>query len=407
MTTLEASSSSRARLLSLLSEACELEHGLLCSYLYSAFSLKQDLTEGGMTWEQQQKVRSWAAQIYAVAAEEMLHLGQAWNLLAAIGGTPYYSRPNFPQSAKYYKLNLPLQLQPFGEAALKRFIMYELPARVKPEDMARELELPPQAAPSSSDLTVGELYGLILESFEAIPQDRLFIGDPARQVTQDIVDFPDIVKVTDLDSARRAIHMITEQGEGTESEDDNCHFGMFRRVLQDYQSELRSDASRTFMPVRNVAENPAPRLRGNWGSTGVTVIQHPFTVDVAEYFDDIYELMLRMLQFVFSNNTVITDALREFARSAIVTMPTVIKPLGEALTLLPVQTSSDLRAGAAFGMSRHVPLPADTRAARVMVDERLHELISVGRRLASSSEAPVQLQNAVINLERYSLRAVT
>ena len=36
---------SRSELLKLLSEACELEHGLACSYLYAAFSLKQDLGE--------------------------------------------------------------------------------------------------------------------------------------------------------------------------------------------------------------------------------------------------------------------------------------------------------------------------------------------------------------------------
>ncbi|MEX2170832.1 MAG: ferritin-like domain-containing protein [Pirellulales bacterium] len=100
----------RAELLSLLSEACELEHGLTCSYLYTAFTLKQDLREGGLTWEQLQLVRKWAAQIYFVASEEMLHLGQAWNLLAAIGGTPYYLRPNFPQDARYYPIEADLVL---------------------------------------------------------------------------------------------------------------------------------------------------------------------------------------------------------------------------------------------------------------------------------------------------------
>ncbi len=48
----EGSTFTRSKLLSLLSEACELEHGLACSYLFSAFSLKQELSEG-LTWEQQ------------------------------------------------------------------------------------------------------------------------------------------------------------------------------------------------------------------------------------------------------------------------------------------------------------------------------------------------------------------
>src|ERR1700722_19196015 len=84
---------SRAELLTLLAEACELEHGLACSYLYAAFSLKQDASEGGLTPEQVMLTRQWAGQIFFVAAQEMLHLAQAWNLLVAAGGAPYYLRP--------------------------------------------------------------------------------------------------------------------------------------------------------------------------------------------------------------------------------------------------------------------------------------------------------------------------
>jgi hypothetical protein len=84
-----ASIQRRSQLLSLLTEACELEHGLACSYLYAAFTLKQDLSEGGLDWRQLQRVRLWAAQLYFIAAQEMLHLAQVWNLQAAIGGAPY------------------------------------------------------------------------------------------------------------------------------------------------------------------------------------------------------------------------------------------------------------------------------------------------------------------------------
>src|ERR1051325_1187964 len=88
----------RSDLLSLLSEACELEHGLACSYLFSAFTIKQS-TEEGLSPLQIQYTRKWAAQIFLVASQEMLHLAQVWNLLKAIGGTPYYFRPNFPQNS--------------------------------------------------------------------------------------------------------------------------------------------------------------------------------------------------------------------------------------------------------------------------------------------------------------------
>src|SRR5260370_18258536 len=103
----------RSDLLKLLCEAAELEHGIACSYLYAAFPLKRDISEGGITWDEQQKIRRWAAQLYFIASQEMLHLALVWNVTTAIGGTPYYLRPNFPQNTKYYPLNVPIELEPF------------------------------------------------------------------------------------------------------------------------------------------------------------------------------------------------------------------------------------------------------------------------------------------------------
>jgi hypothetical protein len=201
---------SRSRLLSLLTEACELEHGLACSYLYSAFSLKQDLAEGGIDWRQLQLVRLWAAQIYFVAAQEMLHLAQVWNLQAAIGGMPYYLRPNFPQPPRYYPLNLPIRIERFSLAALDRFIQYERPAT-----MIVRSETPLSGPAPESFKTVGELYELIESGFQTIDEAVLFVGYPNRQVDQEFVDFPDLVKVTNRDSAVEAIRRITHQGEGS------------------------------------------------------------------------------------------------------------------------------------------------------------------------------------------------
>ena len=83
-----ATPKTRTALMALLTQACELEHGLACSYLYTAFSLKQQASEGGLTTDQARKTKFWASQIFFVASQEMLHLAQAWNLLTSIGGTP-------------------------------------------------------------------------------------------------------------------------------------------------------------------------------------------------------------------------------------------------------------------------------------------------------------------------------
>lgn len=152
-------SATRARLLSLLSEACELEHALACSYLYGAFSIKRDIAEG-IGWAEQQRNRLWASRVYHVAAQEMLHFAQAWNLLSAIGGSPYYARPNFPLPARYYPLNVALVLRRLDLATIERFVYYETPVHnVEGGDRA---PMPPASAwpidESFPYQSVGQLY---------------------------------------------------------------------------------------------------------------------------------------------------------------------------------------------------------------------------------------------------------
>src|SRR6202795_2805668 len=51
---------SREELVYLLGEACEIEHGLMCEYLYAQFSLKRTVEEG-LTAEQLARVQAWEA----------------------------------------------------------------------------------------------------------------------------------------------------------------------------------------------------------------------------------------------------------------------------------------------------------------------------------------------------------
>ena len=81
----------REELIFLLSRASELEHGLACIYLYAAYSLKNDVAEGGLTETQADLVRGWKRRLALVAVEEMLHLAQVTNMLSAIGAPPTLS----------------------------------------------------------------------------------------------------------------------------------------------------------------------------------------------------------------------------------------------------------------------------------------------------------------------------
>src|SRR5947208_7289619 len=74
----------REALIYMLCEAAELEHGIMCQYLFAAFSLKETVDEG-LTAAQLEAVGRWKASIMRIAGEEMMHLALVQNLLSAVG----------------------------------------------------------------------------------------------------------------------------------------------------------------------------------------------------------------------------------------------------------------------------------------------------------------------------------
>jgi Ferritin-like len=399
---MNAKAPDRFQLLTLLSEACELEHGLACCYLYAACSLKQDLVEGGLSWQQLEQVRLWASQVFHVAAEEMLHLAQAWNLLTAIGGTPWYSRPNFPQSARYYALHLPLETKPFSLETLERFITFE-----HPHDPTAK---PPRVHPGDEAPTfrnVGELYMRIAEYIRALPEHELFIGNSEHQVGPDLVDFPDLKAVSGQKTALAAIEMITEQGEGTKPDSKDSHYEIFRGVRASFL-EQTLDAARTgaaFEPVRPCISNPIAYQHEYLAAPGANPIANPHTAKVADALNATYMLMLRLLQYVFDSATGDDrDALQPFADAALQLMTTVIKPLGEALTCMPAGARyRHATAGPPFTIGRNVPLPLSPAIARTVATEKLAQLKQTLTALAADSKQPAQLLNAAANIQHVTI----
>src|SRR5207245_3248246 len=121
---------SREELVYLLGEASEIEHGLMCEYLYAQFSLKRSLNEG-ITPEQLSRIQSWELAMIDVIKQEMLHLALATNLLTAVGAAPHFERPNFPILSRWYPESVQIALVPFVERALRHFMYLE-----RPEGMA-------------------------------------------------------------------------------------------------------------------------------------------------------------------------------------------------------------------------------------------------------------------------------
>src|SRR5690349_22071068 len=117
---------SREALIHALYEAAELEHNLMCTYLYAAFSLKSGAEEGLSPAEAEATAR-WRRAILRVAVEEMGHLTAVWNITSALGGSPRFGRLNFPLDPGGLPASVVVRLAPFSEAVLQHFIYLERP----------------------------------------------------------------------------------------------------------------------------------------------------------------------------------------------------------------------------------------------------------------------------------------
>jgi Ferritin-like len=391
----------REELIFLLSEASELEHMVMLAYLFAAFSLKTDATEG-LTEEQLEAVRRWERVISEVAAQEMLHLALASNLLTAIGGAPHFSRPNFPQPAKYYPPGFELALMPFSEQALGSFVFYERPEGM--EHDAPELELASEVIASlipggvvvpheQQFATVGHLYRGIEQGFrylvEKYGEQRIFVGPPEAQATWSYFWWPELVPVTDLASAQVAIESIVEQGEGARSDRDDAHFGMFLRVLVEYLEFKERDPD--FEPARPVT--PAwVRPPGDAKLRNPTLITDPTTAGVADLFNATYEVMMQMLVRFFAHTEETEEELQTLSSTAVDAMSLLIKPLGQLLTTLPLGAEYPGKsAGPSFEFYRTSYLLPHRHAAWVLMNERLLELAVYCASLGARPAAPPEL----------------
>src|SRR5262249_37330671 len=79
----------------LLTEASQLEHMIMCQYLFAEFSLRRG-TDEDLSEEQANAVERWRKVLRGIAVEEMLHLALVANVMSSIGAAPTLGPPNFP-----------------------------------------------------------------------------------------------------------------------------------------------------------------------------------------------------------------------------------------------------------------------------------------------------------------------
>ena len=268
----------REELVSLLSEAAQLEHMILCQYLFAAASLKEDRSEG-LTAGQLAAVLRWERVVSGVAVQEMLHLALVSNLLTAIGAAPNFQRPNFPQQAKSFPPGVQLALLPFGEHALLHFLFLERQEGMERAD-APEFAVPGPAAaavtgreavPVAQDFaTIGHLYRGIEQGFRHLVarhgERRVFIGPRQAQCGPESFGWPELVCVENLATAAQAIETIIEEGEGARAHWERAHYGGFLRVYEEFMAfRRRPGAGRPAQPELAVG---CPGYRGPRRATG-------------------------------------------------------------------------------------------------------------------------------------------
>ena len=307
------------RLKDLLQAAVKLELATIPPYLCALYSIHPKGND-----EAKLVIRS-------VAVEEMLHMVLAANVLNAIGGEPRIAGPDH---APRYPHELPdgvvLDLLPFSPQAVESFLKVENPehshAAVDPDDpllagRRHEHHVSHAAGTTSGPTTIGGFYAEIVqllgETAEAIGEGNLFCGDPARQVTREYyyAGGGGAITVTNLDSARRALAEIVEQGEGDmhsmyDDDGDLAHYFRFQQLKYDRAYQRSDDAGTPSGPAVGVdydavypmlanprgADYTDPELRAasdvanrTW-STLLTQIERAFNGEPAELLPAVHSM---------------------------------------------------------------------------------------------------------------------
>lgn len=397
----------REDLINTLHLAAELEHNLMCQYLFAAYSMKRATSEG-LDEVQLEKTRGWGAMMTLVARQEMEHMGLALNLLSAIGGTPYFRRPNFPQRKDHYgQLGIKSELTRFSKETIHRFQGFESPhplpgpefctTRGISREELRALLLAPQVfiprdaraqasaaggeQPREIEFTsVQDLYQSLAAGFvtvtERIGEQNLFIGDVNAEIwggpntpygegsMDDLSQYGlDLIQVSNLPTALDAIVEIIEQGEGIRAPPDyieHTHYCIFTNMLDEMQDEKRN-----FEAARPVVRNPLTRMHPDiTAPREVNIITRPETREIANLFNLTYELMLLLMLFLYGGRRKTKHEAVDLMNAIFFPLMTMfIRPLSEVLTLLPAFKDKRGNAGPGFELSQEMivlPPPENT-----------------------------------------------
>jgi CDGSH-type Zn-finger protein/uncharacterized Fe-S cluster protein YjdI len=385
---------SRESLLSALYEAAELEHNLMCTYLYAAFSLRSG-EEEGLSREEAAAVARWRQTIVDVAIDEMGHLAAVWNITAALGGSPRFGRGNFPLDPGMLPAGIVVKLAPFNEAVLQHFIFLERPhgsSEPDGEGFTPELQFKRgtdriRLTPMGTDYdTVGTFYATLGENLrrfvERLGESGAFCGDPALQLSDAEVTLHGAKPVICLKTALAAFDAIVRQGEGASEDETGSHYQRFLGIRREL-GELKA-ANPAFSPAYPAAVNPV--LRPPLRPQGRVWIEDDVAFETVDIANASYALMLRLLAYSYTvrrplpQKGLCIDLAMGLMHAATI--------LAERAARLPAGPSNpDCNAGMSFTALRDAAPLLPGASAGAFFIERLGELAAAAAHLAQSGDA--------------------
>jgi CDGSH-type Zn-finger protein/uncharacterized Fe-S cluster protein YjdI len=399
----------REQLVNALYEAAELEHNLMCTYLYAAFSLRDGEAEG-LSAEEAEAVARWRRAILDVAIDEMGHLTAVWNITAGIGGAPRFGRGNFPLDPGYLPAGVVVKLAPFNERVLQHFIFLERPVdSTEPEgegfEPPRQFKrgaVVPRLTPMAIDYdTVGQFYH-VLEKGLRIMSDKLgeralFCGDPALQLSPNEIDLGGAKPVLCLKTALAACDAIITQGEGAQEDQADSHYQKFAAIRTEFQALKRKNPN--FIPAHPAAHNPVLRRPPN--PEGRVWIEDEAASAIVDIANTAYQSMLRLIAYAYVVRGPSPE--KSLAVDLAIDLMKAMALLGESAARRPAGPSNpDCNAGVSFTALRDAaPMQPGASSRRYFI-ERLRELADGAAKL---DQADVRVARASVFLNAIANRA--
>jgi CDGSH-type Zn-finger protein/uncharacterized Fe-S cluster protein YjdI len=400
----------REILVNALYEAAELEHNLMCTYLYAAASLKDGEAEG-LSAAEAAAVKRWRGVLLGVAVEEMGHLAAVWNITSAVGASPRIGRANFPLDPGYLPAGITVKLAPFNAETLQHFVFLERPhGSTEREGEGFACERPYVRGTARAHLTpMGRDYDTVGDFYERLGEGlRVFVGrygestafdgDRALQLSSDEVNLRGARHVICLKTALAAFAAIVEQGEGAPRDSVDSHFQKFLGIRSELQELTKKNPA--FRPAFPAATNPV--LRRPPRPEGRVWIEDEDAFATVDLANACYGLMMRLLAYCYLLRG--PSAEKSLTVDLAIELMEAVMSLAERAARLPAGPSNPhCNAGMTFITLRDPsPLPPGP-AARRLFTERFGQLAEAGRALARGGDA--RAVAAAGELERVVARA--